>query len=63
MNFKVFPVEVKSSKNYTTTSLIRFKESFDRRIDMSYIVHPKNLVIDNDNGILKMPPYMLSVVI
>lgn len=63
MNFKVFPVEVKSSKNYTTTSLIRFKESFDRRIDMSYIVHPKNLVIDNDNGILEMPPYMLSVVI
>lgn len=63
MNFKVFPVEVKSSKNYTTTSLICFKESFDRRIDMSYIVHPKNLVIDNDNGILKMPPYMLSVVI
>ena len=61
MNFKVFPVEVKSSKNYTTTSLIRFKESFDIRIDMSYIVHPKNLIIDN--GIIKMPPYMFSVVI
>ena len=61
MNFKVFPVEVKSSKNYTATSLIRFKESFDIRIDMSYIVHPKNLIIDN--GIIKMPPYMFSVVI
>lgn len=61
MNFKVFPVEVKSSKNYTTTSLIRFKEAFNKRIDMSYIVHPKNLAIDN--GILKMPPYMFSVVI
>lgn len=61
MNFKVFPVEVKSSKNYTATSLIRFKESFDERIDMSYIVHPKNLMIDNQ--ILKMPPYMFSVVI
>lgn len=61
MNFKVFPVEVKSSKNYTATSLGRFKESFDKRIDMSYIVHPKNLMIDNQ--ILKMPPYMFSVVI
>ncbi len=61
MNFKVFPVEVKSSKNYTATSLIRFKESFDKRIDLSYIVHPKNLAIDN--GILKMPPYMFSLVI
>lgn len=61
MNFKVFPVEVKSSKNYTATSLIRFKESFDKRIDMSYIVHPKNLMIDNQ--ILKMPPYMFSVII
>lgn len=60
MNFKVFPVEVKSSKNYTATSLIRFKESFSKRIDLSYIVHPKNFIIDNE--IIKMPPYMFSVV-
>ena len=61
MNFKVFPVEVKSSKNYTATSLNRFKESFNARIDMSYIVHPKNLMIDNE--IIKIPPYMFSVTI
>ena len=61
MNFKVFPVEVKSSKNYTATSLNRFKESFNARIDMSYIVHPKNLMIDNE--IIKIPPYMFSVII
>lgn len=61
MNFKVFPVEVKSSKNYTATSLNRFKESFNTRIDMSYIVHPKNLMIDNE--IIKIPPYMFSVII
>lgn len=60
MNFKVFPVEVKSSKNYTATSLIRFKESFSKRRDLSYIVHPKNFIIDNE--IIKMPPYMFSVV-
>ena len=60
MNFKVFPVEVKSSKNYTAPSLIRFRESFSKRIDLSYIVHPKNFIIDNE--IIKMPPYMFSVV-
>ena len=27
-NLRVFPIEVKSSKNYTTTSLERFKEMF-----------------------------------
>lgn len=60
MNFKVFPIEVKSSKNYTATSLGRFKESFGKRIDMSYIIHPKNLVIDDQ--IIRIPPYMFSVV-
>ena len=61
MNFKVFPVEVKSSKNYSATSLDRFKELFDKRIDISYIIHPKNLVADHQ--IIKMPPYMFSMVI
>lgn len=61
MNFKVFPVEVKSSKNYSATSLDRFKELYEKRIDMSYIIHPKNLVVDHQ--IIKMPPYMFSMVI
>lgn len=60
MNFKVFPVEVKSSKNYKATSLGRFKDIYGGRVDMSYIIHPKNLVIED--GIIKMPPYMFTVV-
>lgn len=58
-NFRVFPIEVKSSKNYTTTSLGRFKDKFGKRIASEYIIHPKNLVIDGD--IMKIPPYMFSV--
>ena len=58
-NFKVFPVEVKSSKNYTTTSLGRFKESFGKKIATPYIIHPKNLVVDGE--IIKIPPYMFVV--
>ncbi|MGN0153898.1 MAG: ATP-binding protein [Lachnospiraceae bacterium] len=60
MNFKVFPVEVKSSKKYSATSLGRFSELFGKRIDMSYIIHPKNLMMDEQ--IIRIPPYMFSVV-
>lgn len=58
-NFKVFPIEVKSSKNYTATSLGRFKEIFGGKIATQYIIHPKNLVVEND--IVKMPPYMFAI--
>ena len=55
-NFKIFPVEVKSSKNYTTTSLGKFKTKFKKRVGGSVIIHPKSL--QADGGILKIPPYM-----
>ncbi len=58
-NFKVFPVEVKSSKNYTTTSLGRFKDIFGKRISNQYIIHPKNFSVDGE--IIKIPPYMFDV--
>ena len=57
--FKIRPVEVKSSKNYSATSLDKFGELFNRRIEKSYIVHPKNLVIKE--GELRMPPYMFAL--
>lgn len=55
-NFRVFPIEVKSSKNYTTTSLERFKGMFGKKIAIQYIIHPKNLSVDGE--IMKIPPYM-----
>lgn len=55
-NFRVFPIEVKSSKNYSTTSLGRFKELFGKKIAVQYIIHPKNLSVSDD--IIKIPPYM-----
>lgn len=58
-NFRVFPIEVKSSKNYTTTSLGRFKDMFGKKIASEYIIHPKNLSVDGD--IIKIPPYMFIV--
>lgn len=58
-NFRVFPIEVKSSKNYTTSSLGKFKQLFGKKIAMQYIIHPKNLAVDGD--IIQIPPYMFPV--
>lgn len=60
LNFKIFPVEVKSSKNYTATSLAAFKEKFGTKIENSFIVHPKNFSVEEN--IIKIPPYMLFCV-
>ena len=56
-NFKIFPLEVKSSKNYTTTSLTKFAEKFGNKIENQIIVHPKQFTFEN--GIMKIPPYMI----
>lgn len=54
---KVIPIEVKSSKNYTTTSLTDFNKIYKKRISKSYIIHPKNYSI-KENGTICIPPYM-----
>lgn len=58
-NYMINPIEVKSSKNYTTTSLLRFNKLFGNRVDNRWIIHPKNLFVDE--GIIKVPPYMLWI--
>ena len=55
-NLKIYPIEVKSSKNYSAISLGKFKDIYHTRISGSYIIHPKNLVVTED--IIKIPPYM-----
>ena len=55
-SFKIYPFEVKSSKNYTNTSLDKFIKIFSKRIAQSYIIHPKNY--SKENNIIKIPPYM-----
>ena len=58
--FRIYPIEVKSSKNYSTTSLNDFKALYKNRIAQSYIIHPKNFVKMDD--IVKIPPYMFFCV-
>ena len=59
-NLKVYPVEVKSSKNYTTSSYDAFKKRFGKRIETSYIIHPKQFVVDGNS--VKLPPYLVPFI-
>ena len=56
LKYKMYPIEVKSGKQYKTTSLNNFREKYKSRIGESYIIHPKNLIIKD--GIICIPPYM-----
>ena len=54
---RIIPIEVKSTKKYKTVSLNRFIEKYKSRIETSYIIHPKNLSV-NEDGIICIPAYM-----
>ncbi len=56
LNFKIVPIEVKSSKNYSAVSLEEFSGIYRQRISDSFIIHPKNFSVSD--GIIKIPPYM-----
>lgn len=53
---KIFPIEVKAGKKYTTISLSNFINKYHQRIGKAYIVHSKNLKIDGE--IIFIPSYM-----
>lgn len=53
---RIYPIEVKSGKRYTTTSLERFMERFSSRIGNGYIIHTKNLIVKEN--IVCIPSYM-----
>lgn len=53
---QIYPIEVKSGKRYTTTSLIQFCEKYKKRIGQAYIIYTKNLC--EKDGILCIPSYM-----
>ena len=56
LQYKLYPVEVKSGTRYSTKSLIRFREKFRGRIGCSYIIYPRNFSMKED--IICIPPYM-----
>ena len=53
---RVSPVEVKSPRQYGTTSLDKFKKRFDKKIGIQYVLHPKQMKIEIDR--VYLPLYM-----
>ncbi|MCC8114195.1 MAG: AAA family ATPase [Bacteroidales bacterium] len=56
LNYKIYPIEVKSKDRYSTASLHTFVSKFKKRIGCAYVIHPKNL--SKEEGILRLPAYM-----
>lgn len=56
--YKIFPIEVKSTKTYQYNSMKKFNNKFKKRIGISYIIHPKNLSYLEEEKIMKIPVYM-----
>lgn len=56
LKYKIYPIEVKSKDRYSTTSLNIFREKFSQRIGECYVIHPKNLKMEDN--VLYLPAYM-----
>ena len=55
-SFRIIPVEVKSGKNYSASSLNAFRELYRPRISDAWIIHPK--CYSKEEHVTKIPPYM-----
>lgn len=52
----ISPIEVKSGKNYTLTSLHKFCAKYDEQLHTPYVLHTGNL--KEENGVTYLPLYM-----
>ena len=52
----ISPIEVKSSKNYTLTSLRKFINKYEEQLHIPYVLHTGD--VKTENGIIYLPLYM-----
>jgi hypothetical protein len=55
----ISPIEVKSTKNYTTVSLEKFRKKYSSALSTPYIIHTADLKIVD--GIVYLPLYMAGL--
>lgn len=55
----ITPIEVKSGKNYTYSSLNKLKNKYKDYLNQPIIIHQEDL--KEENGILYLPIYMTSL--
>lgn len=56
-NYKVYPLEIKSSKNFTKISYDKFRDKFGNKIAESYVIAPKQFNKTETGYVI--PPYMV----
>ena len=56
----VSAIEVKSGKNYTLSSLRKFKAKYGNMLGTSYVIHGADLRVEGD--IIYLPLYMTSLI-
>lgn len=54
----ISPIEVKSSKNYTISSISKFIEKYSEQLHIPYVLHSGDY--EEKNGIIYLPLYMTS---
>lgn len=59
-NKKIIPIEVKSSDNYTISSLIKYKKTFNNKIGVQYVLHDGDI---RKEGEVIYLPYFLACII
>ena len=57
----ISPIEVKSGKRYSTVSLNKFRTKFKRFLDTPYVLHPKDVKIED--GVTYLPLYMTPLLV
>lgn len=55
----ISPIEVKSGKNYTLSSLNKFIRRYDQQLHTPYVLHTSDLKVEND--IVYLPVYMTAL--
>jgi predicted AAA+ superfamily ATPase len=55
----ILPLEVKSSRSYSTLSLERFQARYSQFVGQCHVIHPKDL--RDDGKILRLPIYMVPL--
>ena len=56
----ISPIEVKSSKNYTLTSLRKFMHKYDQQLGTPYVFHCGDYKIED--SIIYLPLYMVPLI-
>ena len=57
----ISPIEVKSGMRYSTVSLDKFRTKYKRFLDVPYVLHTKDLKVED--GVTYLPLYMASLLV